>query len=76
MPYKINFYLVGFRPVKLVKEFENSPEVVLVFDWMTGQFIEDDSFHKEIYYGSDTVEISKKEFDENVKSICREKKLT
>jgi len=70
------FFIVGIRPVRL-RGLEDGGLACEAFDWKTGQFIVDNSYLSKVITGYGEVEeVSAEEFDEAVKQLRVERKLS
>lgn len=74
---KERYFIVGLRPV--IAQESKASSIVLSFDWITGTFTNDNSYHPKIYYGpktDETEEVTKEEFDVYVTKLKKEKGLS
>lgn len=70
---KKRYFIVGRRPV--IAEEESGVNTVFSFNWKTGLFEKDSSYHSRVYVGirmDETEELAKEEFDTYVKQLREE----
>lgn len=69
------YYVVGLRPV--IWEKRKDYDTFLAFQWETGEFKQDMQYNEAIYFDAsgDVEEYSKKEFDQYVKKLKKERGL-